>query len=154
MKNLAKSNSRQCELQAEAMGAQHEQLTSLMRLLVERDAAGASKLELSGLLRELESYTASHFKEEEVYMRDLQHPKLDTHQLIHRDLLAMFRRHVDEFEGGSGRLGCKLLSFMKYWLASHIDGMDRQLTPVGRPMSKAPSGQRKKGARAPDDEQA
>jgi hemerythrin-like metal-binding protein len=144
MMELAKLRPEEHELQAEAMEAQHELLTSLMRMLAERDAAGASKLELSGLLRELESCTASHFKEEEAYMRDVAYPKLDTHQLIHRDLLAMFRRHLDEFDSGRGRLGCKLLSFLKYWLASHIDGMDRNLAPVSHPLSKTPSGQRAK----------
>jgi hemerythrin-like metal-binding protein len=129
---LAQSNAGQRELQAQTMEEQHELLTSLMRTLVERDSGGASKKELSSRLRQLESSTAAHFKEEEVYMRDLAHPKLDTHQLIHRNLLAMFRRHVDEFETGPGRLGCKLLSFLKYWLASHIDGMDRHLAPMGR----------------------
>ncbi|MEY4547337.1 MAG: hypothetical protein RL685_3532 [Pseudomonadota bacterium] len=147
MRVLAESNAEHCELQAEAMEAQHEVLTSLMRTLAERDANGASKAELSQLLRQLESFTESHFKDEEVYMRDLAHPKLDTHQLIHRDLLVMFRRHVDEFEAGSGRLGNKLLSFLKYWLASHIDGMDRHLAPRSRPLRKHPSGQRpKRGA--------
>jgi hemerythrin-like metal-binding protein len=117
------------------MGVQHQNLTSLMRTLAERDAGGASRGELSVLLRQLETDTAGHFKDEERYMCDVAHPKLDTHQLIHRDLLAMLRRHVDEFESGSGRLGCKLLSFFKYWLGAHLEGMDRQIT---QPLSHRP----------------
>lgn len=128
------------ELQAEAMEAQHEVLASLMRTLAERDADGASKQELSALLCQLESFTAGHFKDEEAYMRDLSHPKLDTHQLIHRDLLAMLRRHVDEFEAGDGRLGCRLRSFLVYWLGAHLDGMDRQLANFSRSLRRPKSG--------------
>ena len=76
MTEPAKSNARQFQLQAEAMEAQHELLTSLMRTLAERDAGGASRSELFGLLRQLESYTVGHFNDEEAYMRDLGHPKL------------------------------------------------------------------------------
>jgi hemerythrin len=131
---------RRRELQAEAMEAQHEVLASLMRSLAERDAGGASKAELTALLRQLESFTAVHFKDEEDYMLDLGHPKLDTHRLIHRDLLAMLRRHVDEFEAGDGRLGCKLRSYLVYWLGSHLDGMDRQLANFSRSLRRPKSG--------------
>jgi hemerythrin-like metal-binding protein len=136
------TNERSRELQAEAMEAQHELLTSLMNSLAHRDSAGATKIELSQLLRQLESLTASHFKEEETYMRELAHPKLETHQIIHRDLLIMLRGHMDEFEAGDGRLGCKLRSFLVYWLGSHIEGMDRQLTNFSRPLRRHKSGPR------------
>ena len=137
---MSQAHEQRRELQAEAMEAQHEVLASLMRTLAEQDSNGASKGELGALLRHLESFTAGHFKDEEAYMRDLGHPKLDTHQLIHRDLLAMLRRHVDDFEAGDGRLGCKLRSFLIYWLGSHLDGMDRQLTNFSRSLRRPKSG--------------
>jgi hemerythrin len=137
---MSQVEERRRELQAEAMEAQHEVLTVLMRTLAERDSDGASKAELGALLCQLESFTAGHFKDEEAYMRDLGHPKLDTHQLIHRDLLAMLRRHVDEFEAGEGRLGCKMRSFLVYWLGSHLDGMDRQLASFSRSLRRPKSG--------------
>ena len=140
MTELVEARERQLDLQAEAMEAQHEVLASLMRSLAARDGEGAQRAELTLLLRQLESFTATHFKDEEVYMRDLGHPKLDTHQLIHRDLLAMLRRHIDEFEAGDGRLGCKLRSFFVYWLGSHLDGMDRQLAHFSRPLRRPKSG--------------
>ena len=133
---MVQAEERRRELQAEAMEAQHEVLAQLMRSLAERDSDGASRQELAELLRHLESFTAGHFKDEEAYMRDLGHPKLDTHQLIHRDLLAMLRRHVDEFEAGDGRLGCRLRSFLVYCLGAQLDGMDRQLTNFSRSLRR------------------
>jgi hemerythrin len=142
MTEPSQSNERSRELQAEAMEAQHELLTSLMSSLAQRDGEGATKAELGQLLRQLESLTASHFAEEEVYMRELGHPKLDTHQIIHRDLLLMLRRNMDEFEAGEGRLGSKMRSFLVYWLGSHIEGMDRQLANFSRPLRRHKSGPR------------
>jgi hemerythrin len=147
---MIRAEERRRELQAEAMEAQHEVLASLMRTLAERDANGASKGELGALLCQLESFTAGHFRDEEAYMRDLAHPKLDTHQLIHRDLLAMLRRHVDEFEAGEGRLGCKLRGFLVYWLGSHLNGMDRQLANFSRSLRRPKSGPYRLGPKARD----
>lgn len=124
------------------MDLQHESLTLLMRTLAQRDAAGASKGELSELLFQLEKDTVEHFRDEEVHMAEIAHPKLDTHQVIHRDLLAMLRRHTVEFESGSGRLGCKLLSFLKYWLGTHIEGMDREVADAPNRALPASAGSR------------
>jgi hemerythrin-like metal-binding protein len=131
------------ELQAEAMEAQHEVLDWLMSTLAERGAAGAPKAELDQLLRQLENQTARHFAEEEQYMQDLGHPKLDTHQIIHRELLLMLQRHVAEFEAGDGRVGAKLLGFLKYFLGAHLEGMDRHLAQYSRSLRRPSSGLRK-----------
>jgi hemerythrin len=108
------------------MDCQHEAIVSLMDSLARRDTDRASKTELSNLLDTLRAYTARHFKEEEAYMAATGYPKLDVHQVIHRDLLIKLDEHVNRFRGGSGRLGVGLLSFLKYWLSAHITGVDRQ----------------------------
>jgi hemerythrin-like metal-binding protein len=125
------------------MEAQHEVLAWLMRTLAERGAAGAPKSELGQLLRQLVSQTANHFEEEEQYMTDLGHPKLDTHRIIHRELLAMLQRHVAEFEQGDGRLGPKVLGYLKYFLGAHLEGMDRHLAQFSRSLRRPSSGLRK-----------
>lgn len=125
------------------MEAQHEVLDWLMRTLAERGAAGAPRSELEQLLRQLENQTAHHFQEEEQYMHDLGHPKLDTHQIIHRELLSMLQRHVTEFEAGDGRVGPKLLGFLKYFLGAHLEGMDRHLAQYSRALRRPSSGLRK-----------
>lgn len=138
-----RATERNRELQAEAMEAQHEVLEWLMCTLAARGAAGAPKGELSQLLQQLESQTANHFTEEEQYMADLGHPKLDTHRIIHRELLAMLQRHVSEFENGDGRLGPRLLAFLKYFLGAHLEGMDRHLAKFSRSLRRPSSGLRK-----------
>jgi hemerythrin len=111
-------------LRIEEMDRQHRLLIALMNGLAERAEQGASKAELAGLLEQLSDYTARHFQEEEAYMELTRYPKLDTHQLIHRDLLLKLRQHVSEFKSGSGKLGHRLMSFLKFWLTAHINSVD------------------------------
>lgn len=108
------------------MDCQHHTIVSLMDDLIRRDAERASKAELSNLLDTLRAYTARHFKDEEGYMAATGYSKLDVHQVIHRDLLIKLDEHVNRFRDGGGRLGVRLLSFLKYWLSAHITGVDRQ----------------------------
>lgn len=113
------------------MEEQHEVLLALVARLAVRDAAHALKAELSLLLHELINHTDRHFKDEEAYMQATGYDKLDTHQMIHRELLVTLRRHVSAFEDGDGRLGVKLTSFLKFWLAPHINNVDRQPAAPG-----------------------
>src|SRR5688572_25523888 len=108
-----------CAAQLEEMDRQHETMIELMGALNERAEKGASKAELSDLLKELSDYTALHFRAEEVCMEAIRYPKLDTHRLIHRDLLIRLREHVDGFETGDGTLGQQLTRVLTFWLLGH-----------------------------------
>jgi hemerythrin len=110
----------------EEMDSQHETIIWLMDDLARRDADRASKADLMTLLDTLRECTVRHFKEEEAYMAATGYSKLDVHQVMHRDLLIKLDEHMSRFKSGGGRLGVGLLSFLKYWLAAHITGFDRQ----------------------------
>jgi hemerythrin-like metal-binding protein len=109
------------------MDRQHETLIGIMNKLAARDAAGAPKQELSGLLAQLAKYTTQHFAQEEEFMASKRFPKLEVHQRIHHELLAQLGEHVTAFQNGAGsRLDEKLLGFLKFWLSAHILGIDKQ----------------------------
>lgn len=110
----------------DVMDTQHEAIVALMDDLTRRDAERATKGELLNRLDTLREYTTRHFKEEEAYMAATGYSKLDVHQVIHRDLLLKLDEHVGRFKDGDGRLGPRLLSFLKFWLSAHINGSDRQ----------------------------
>ena len=113
--------------QTEALDAQHRELVAVVDKLVRRDGERALKAELSLLLRQLLFLTEHHFNEEEAYMSSTGYCRLDTHQIMHRQLLATLRERVTEFEAGDGRLGTRLTTFLKFWLLAHINGMDKDL---------------------------
>jgi hemerythrin len=129
----------------EEMDSQHETIIWLMDDLAQRDAEKASKADLMTLLDTLRECTVRHFKEEEAYMAATGYSKLDVHQVMHRDLLVKLDEHMSRFKDGSGRLGVGLLSFLKYWLAAHITGFDRQFprhaslrSPAAEPADETP----------------
>jgi hemerythrin-like metal-binding protein len=108
------------------MELQHRFLLTLMNELDRRDAGGASKAELAEMLERLRTFTLKHFSDEEAYMAKMGCAKLEIHQLIHRDLAKTLDAHIREFEAGNGRLGHKLLSYVKFWLSAHIRGADEE----------------------------
>jgi hemerythrin len=116
------------------MDQQHRVLLELMANLARRDATGATKAELTEMLEVLRACTLEHFSNEEAYMAKMGCSKLEIHQLIHRDLAKALRDHIREFEAGNGRLGHRLLSFLKFWLCAHIRGADKdhlRIPPLG-----------------------
>lgn len=124
MTDLLPRKSQTTVLGAEEIERQHERLVAIMGELERRDAARASKQELSGLLELLFDCTLEHFEAEEAFMARTAYPKLDTHSIIHRSLLAALSEHRARFDAGDGRLGNRLLSFMKYWLIAHFNSVD------------------------------
>lgn len=108
------------------MDCQHDAILSMLESLLQLDADRASKAELSSSLEALRDYTACHFEAEEAYMAATGYAKLDVHQVIHRDLLIRLDEHRQRFERGGERLGAALYSFLKFWLAAHITGVDQQ----------------------------
>jgi hemerythrin len=107
------------------MDGQHQAIVALMNSLYRLDGERAPRADLSNLLDTLREYTGRHFKDEEAYMAATGYPRLDVHQVIHRDLLIKMDDHIHRFNAGNGRLGPDLLSYLRYWLTAHITGVDR-----------------------------
>ena len=107
------------------MNEQHQRLIALMNRLHDRCDAGAERTEVAQVVDELACYTVEHFAAEERYMASVNYPRLETHKLIHQELLAVLAKHRQVF-GRTGTLGVEFFSFLKFWLASHIQGIDKQ----------------------------
>jgi hemerythrin len=117
------------------MDHQHQMLIDVMNRLASRDSGGAPKHELQRLLDQLGSVTVQHFRDEEAYMATNRYPKLDTHRRIHSELVAQLQGHIAAFAAGtSPRLDPKFLEFLKFWLAAHIRGIDKQYADHVRPV--------------------
>jgi hemerythrin-like metal-binding protein len=132
MSELFSWDAKQYALDIAEMDAQHQVLISMMNELAERAAANAPKSEVLALLKQLGNYTIQHFREEEAYMERIGYPQLETHKVIHRELLSNLRQHVAAFDAGSGKVAGDLLGFLKFWLAAHIRGIDRQYASFER----------------------
>lgn len=107
----------------EAMDNEHIKLINIMNRLYERHEQKASKSELSTIIRELASWTITHFEHEEKFFSTLEYSQANVHKKIHKDLIERLKGHQAEFEK-SGVLSEDFFRFLKTWLTAHIVGID------------------------------
>lgn len=113
------------ELGVTAMDSEHRTLINLMNDLHAYCETGRSRDAQRKALQRLASFTRKHFEQEEHYMETLGYPGLERHKGHHRKLLHSLEEHIQHFEDG-GELGGKLFSFLRFWLAAHICGIDKK----------------------------
>ena len=118
----------------DAMDAEHKKLIDIMNKLYERSEAKAGKAELLSIVKELGSWTVTHFQHEEKFFDSIPYKQAAVHKRIHQDLLARFGEHQKEFEK-TGVLGPAFFQFLKTWLTAHIMGIDTKYGEVANQKS-------------------
>lgn len=109
----------------EAMNEQHKTLISLMETLHEKNVAGAPKAELLTAVNTLIDYVIKHFEDEEAFMASIGFPGLETHKKLHENLLKELKQFSGDFERSvNKKIKDELTTFLKFWLATHIRGID------------------------------
>lgn len=119
-------------LQVSQMDKEHKVLVEIMNSLFDRNEAKAPKSELQDLVDKLAAFTVKHFQNEEAYMASISFPSLETHKIIHKQLLARFGTFVDEFKLGDGKISAGFFGFLNGWLTAHICGIDKKYADHSR----------------------
>ena len=107
-----------------AMNEQHKKLIDLMNELYDAGQQKAAKPVIVAAIEALEKWTVRHFQEEEAFMESISYPDLEVHRGTHRSLLKTFLEYKAEAVGGNGVVPAKFFHFLKFWLSSHICGID------------------------------
>ena len=105
---------------------QHKKLVVLVNQLHDAMKAGQGNAILGVVLQSLISYTATHFKEEEQVMQANGYPDLARHKDMHQKLVSQVLDLQKKFQAGGDVLTMTVLSFLKDWLVSHIQGEDKK----------------------------
>jgi hemerythrin len=105
---------------------QHKKLVELLNQLHDAMKSGQGNAMLGVVLQALISYTATHFKEEEQVMQANGYPDLARHKAEHEKLVTKVLDLQKQFQSGSSVLTMTVLSFLKDWLVSHIQGVDKK----------------------------
>lgn len=113
------------DIGVEDMNHQHMHLLDLMNDLHNKWENKQTKFIISEALEKLKLATIAHFKEEEAYQEKIGWQKRDTHKLIHQRLLDKFNTLELEFKN-TGLLGEPFFNFLRFWLSSHIQGIDKE----------------------------
>lgn len=99
---------------------EHQKLLDMFFQLHQALTLGKSKAIIVQLVSQLREYTLTHFKNEENYLEQINHPTLDEQKQEH----AAFIHKVDEFEiqldKGNTFVSMQVLQFLNDWIAIHI----------------------------------
>ena len=117
------------KLGVESMDQDHKFLISLMNKLEALEGANAEKDQISQCFNDLLEFTVKHFSKEEEFMESMQFDGLNSHKLIHKELLRRLGDHHDEFNK-TGVISEGLMDFLVIWLKSHICGIDAKYAKV------------------------
>jgi hemerythrin-like metal-binding protein len=109
--------------------SEHQELVSRIIALLEAMNRNSARSSMSDLISFLELYIASHFEHEEQFMRVAGYPALIAHQQAHEAFTLKFNslRCVFDQQGGSTYVVLSLHRWLKDWLQSHINRMDRAM---------------------------
>lgn len=111
------------DVHVDSMNQEHVELIRLMNAVY--DVNEREKTAVGGALDNLVRYVVKHFEDEEAYMESVGFKGLKSHQIIHKDLLDKVGKHVEDFKRSqSDALPDDFFAFLKFWLVSHIQGID------------------------------
>jgi len=106
---------------------QHKKLIELINTLNDAFLAGQDRSVLGDTLRDLISYTQTHFVFEEQLMEKYDYPLTAQHQREHRDLVKTVGDFRIRYEQGEFPLTDEVMVFLRDWLSRHIMNSDKTL---------------------------
>jgi diguanylate cyclase (GGDEF)-like protein/hemerythrin-like metal-binding protein len=110
--------------------AQHHGLVNIINDLGNLLFSGAINVfDIDRLYQELKHYTEEHFHDEDKFMVNagIDHRHLSLHRQAHHDFLSNASSIHADVAAGNLKRARSLLSFLTYWLAYHILGMDQDM---------------------------
>jgi hemerythrin len=108
---------------------QHKNLVSYLNDLHFAMSQGKGNSILQSLLTRLVAYAQLHFTTEEKYMQRWNYPGYVHHKGEHETFVKKVGDFKTKFESGLTALSIEILSFLKDWVANHIQGIDKKYGP-------------------------
>jgi hemerythrin len=107
----------------------HKKLVAMVNELHDGILEGRRAEALGHVLDQLVSYTKIHFNREEAFFARTKYEGAAAHKKEHDDLIAKAQELQKRYkEGASSMLSLETMSFLKSWLAHHIQGSDKGYT--------------------------
>ena len=108
---------------------EHKKLVGMVNELHDGILEGHRKEALGHVLDQLVSYTKVHFTHEENLFLKTAYPDAAAHKKEHEQLLKTAGDLQKRYkEGATSMLSLETMSFLKGWLAHHIQGDDKKYT--------------------------
>ncbi len=114
----------------QSIDEQHRKLFNMINDLNNAIKENNEKEKIGIILKDLISYTKSHFVFEENMMIKHDYHGYKWHKTIHDDLIFEVSKIVKRFDEGQDIVAKELLNFLLKWLVEHIGGVDKQYSPI------------------------
>ncbi|MBN1344274.1 MAG: hemerythrin family protein [Phycisphaerae bacterium] len=109
---------------------QHQKLIELVNRLHDAMKNGQGQDAVGRIINELIDYTTYHFSTEETYMAKVEFPSRMRHKIVHQQFVDKVLEFKKSFEQNSVCLSMKVMDFLKDWVRTHIQTMDKQYAPA------------------------
>jgi len=109
-----------------AIDQQHKKLIDMMNELSDAMRSGKGRDILSKIISGLILYTGTHFKTEEKYFDQFDHPEAEIHKKEHEAFVLKVLEFKKGFEKGDLNLTVEIMDFLSDWLQNHIKGSDKK----------------------------
>lgn len=107
-----------------AMNREHQEILDLMNRIYDARARGEHGEAINQLVARLGGVCTRHFADEEAYMARIGYRDLASHKILHQSLLARYGAHAEAIKAAGGAASDDFFNFLKFWLTSHIKGVD------------------------------
>lgn len=116
----------------DSIDKQHERLFQIADSAYEilTNSLNADKYDqIVEILKELKTYAATHFADEEQYMEEIGHKRLFTQKMEHAQFIAKLSEiSLDEIDENQDEALLDLLNYLNDWLVNHIILKDKLIT--------------------------
>lgn len=104
----------------------HRQLVNLINRLYEAIQAGTAANQFEQILNELSDYVLYHFNTEEHWMKSISYSDLAAHEQEHYRFVKRLFEIQRNYHEKKVVKPLEVVSFLKNWLANHIQVVDKQ----------------------------
>jgi hemerythrin len=108
----------------------HKNLVGILNELYDAVQKGRGKESLGKTLDGLIDYTKAHFVREEQFFQQTNYADFATHKKLHDNFVKQTLAVQQKYKAGaSSTMSLELMSFLKNWLVTHIQGEDKKYGP-------------------------
>ena len=113
-----------------ALDDDHQRLVGIVNELHEGIVASHKKEILASVLNHLEEYIRFHFAREEEFFSKAHYPGATAHRAEHEGFVIRVANLNERLKTSSvAMLDLELMSFLRNWLITHIQGSDKKYGP-------------------------
>jgi hemerythrin len=118
--------SNEYSVEIQEIDEQHKCIVNYINEIYEALSRKESHDLIADVIQKLVEYTKIHFAVEETLMRIFDYEEYQQHKMIHDRLVQQALTYQGRFLAGDPKVGMELLLFLKEWLFSHINQVDKR----------------------------